>query len=540
MVSVEAKPQLGRALSNRPPTPGSTLAAAPAGSPPATVPIVPVRPLAPSGLGSACLVAGVLGALLFASGSTATELARAYAYWTAVGLLLSGLLDLGGGLRNLLRVDLLCLAALFFLTLAEFFLPQPLFESWHTVASVEPALRLVAWCIIAIAVGRHFVPPSRVQARWLQFGEIPVGQLVILFFAALALGTLHIWLAIGLNPAAFWEEVTGPRFDVSWGRGRLGNWKALIYELNLLFYVIPPLAALLWHRRAQVAILAQAGVAVGLVMVLLLGFTGGTRNVLAAYLATFLGGYIMGHPKLNFLKAGAVTLAIGVLFLVASHHMLGFRNIGLRAYLEREQAAASAALIGSTDPDQAKSDLSLHVDLNLNAIAVLMDVFPEKYGYLGAEIPWNALIKPIPRALWPGKPEGLSISIEEAMGVQNMTIATTYIGEAYLIGGWLPALLTSLLIGAAAAWWNRLGNHLDSTYAILVYASGLFAFALTMRSLLWTTTALLPTAALVVGHHFFLRPRSKTPPNLPVAEGQKNPPASAPLDYDSATSRQPC
>ena len=45
--------------------------------------------------------------------------------------------------------------------------------------------------------------------------------------------------------------------------------------------------------------------------------------------------------------------------------------------------------------------------------------FPRTHPFLGFEIPYQALIRPIPRAIWPGKPEGLSMTIEDVMEVEG-------------------------------------------------------------------------------------------------------------------------
>jgi hypothetical protein len=65
-----------------------------------------------------------------------------------------------------------------------------------------------------------------------------------------------------------------------------------------------------------------------------------------------------------------------------------------------------------------------------------MDAMPQKHPFLGFEVIYNAVIKPIPRAVFPGKPEGLSVSIEEIVGAEGWTVAVTYVGESYMAAGW--------------------------------------------------------------------------------------------------------
>jgi len=45
-------------------------------------------------------------------------------------------------------------------------------------------------------------------------------------------------------------------------------------------------------------------------------------------------------------------------------------------------------------------------------------------------------------------------------------------------------------------WWNHFGQDLRSNIGVALYASGFFAALLSMRSMLWTTTAMLTTLAI--------------------------------------------
>src|SRR6202020_896905 len=101
----------------------------------------------------------------------------------------------------------------------------------------------------------------------------------------------------------------------------------------------------------------------------------------------------------------------------------------------------------------------------------------------------------IPRAIWPGKPDGLSVTIESIAGTNQATISSTFVGEAYMSGGMLGVFLAGLLFGVAAQLWNRVGYDAHEPFAQLLYASGFMCAAMTMRSLLWVTVTMLPTLA---------------------------------------------
>jgi hypothetical protein len=187
--------------------------------------------------------------------------------------------------------------------------------------------------------------------------------------------------------------------------------------------------------------------------------------------------------------------AMLVLLLVVSSIMLEFRNVGL-------------ANFSST----VESQRSFFIDLNIVNISRLTEKFPDLYGYLGLEIPFNALMRPIPRVLWPGKPEGLSVPIEVALDSgAGMTLSCTYIGEAYMAGGLISVLIVSLLFGAVGEMWNRLGASSTNQFTQLLYVSGFLCAALAMRSLLQMMPLLLPTLALWIFGKLWLS-RSKSRP----------------------------
>jgi hypothetical protein len=167
------------------------------------------------------------------------------------------------------------------------------------------------------------------------------------------------------------------------------------------------------------------------------------------------------------------------LLLVGMTLMLQFRTVGLGELSSTEEAG------------------SFFIDLDIVNISRLTSKFPDVYDYLGLEIPMNALIRPIPRVLWPGKPTGLSVPIETALDSgEGLTVSCTYVGEAYMAGGLLAVLIISLLFGAAAEMWNRVGFDVNQQFKQIVYVSGFLCAAIAMRSMLSMAPLMLPTIAL--------------------------------------------
>ena len=218
-----------------------------------------------------------------------------------------------------------------------------------------------------------------------------------------------------------------------------------------------------------------------------------------------------------------VCAACAAAMALSTRAMIEMRGIGFKQWWNEEK---SSAVQGSNSP--------VFVDGDLLAIARITQFFPARNNgrYLGLEIPYLALIRPIPRAIWPGKPKGMSKTIEEAYGATQMTVAATFVGEAYMSAGLFGVALEALVLGLMAAWWNRLASPRNSELGILVYASGFFAVTITMRSTFALTTALLPCLAGILFGKFLLprvrerfRPRPLLPPGL-----RNRQPAAPPLE----------
>lgn len=441
--------------------------------------------------GTVTILMGLFLAYSLAAGAESPSvMAGTTATTIGIALAVSIYFDSRRGLRNLLRTDLLSLIGLYFLTLAEFLFPQAEFNDLLTLEQTSAGLSITLIGMGALALGRHLIPPKPMQSGWLRFSDISNQLLFRVFVGVALLGYLNMLLSVDFNVVAMIDAMLEPRFSQPWGRGRLGGINSLISELALLLYIIPPLTGVIWNRRKFFSGFKLIVVLAVFSLTLFQGFAGGTRNVFIAYLATFIIGYLLTLPRNNFRNTVIPLLITGFIAVYGSYHMLEFRTMGLRNYVQNQVYAG----------DTVRETLS--VDYNLYSLGLVVDSFPENHDYLGLEVLSWSIIKPIPRFFWPGKPEGLSASIEEIVGAEGYTVSATYLGEAYMMGGHWGVISMSLFFGAVAAWWNRLAFQRRSGYAMLVYALGFFVAALTMRSMFWFTTAMLPIIALIVFKKF--------------------------------------
>jgi oligosaccharide repeat unit polymerase len=405
-----------------------------------------------------------------------------------IALLSATAMEAFSGVRALIRMDNLMLWVLYGLTFLEFLFPQP---DVNAAVSVEEATRGTGAVLVGffgLVLGRHLV--SKRSSSSVDVNLTP-GHLFGSFLLAFVIGYLPIFIAVDFDPIEMIVQMSGPRWSQSWSRGKYGNLYSLLSELSLLIYLLPPIGGLILARANHFSTIQKAIAISVLTLTFYYAFASGTRNVLGTYAIAMFGAYFLSKPDLKLKQVLTIGVPVAGLLLYASTLMLEFRNFGGISWLAA----------GERHYD------TLYVDHNIVNLSKLTNVFPDAVDYLGLEIPYQALIKPIPRLFWPGKPEGLSTSIEAALGVTDgvTSLSCTFVGEAYMSFGFVGILMASVLFGAAAALWNRVGQEADSPFSQLLYASGFLCAAMAMRSLLTMVPYMLPTVALWIFGRYWLQ-----------------------------------
>jgi hypothetical protein len=440
-------------------------------------------------------IMGLMVSYLFVSGQTPTQVASRGAILLAGIFALSTGVEIWRNWKAILRPDIVAFAALYALTFLEFLLPQPAVNSMLSADSMHRAVGLGYLAFGAMAIGRHMAPPASKYLEGLVQRPTPPRVLLTVFWISFILGTLYMFLAVSFNPIAVIDRSMGPRFSQPWGRGRFGDWRALLNEIGAVINLLPPVAGLILSDREKYRPITRLLVVLVYAFVLFLGLSSSTRNVLAAYIITFLVAYSLNLTRKRYVEFAVLCLLALTGFYAANKIMLETRTIGLKNYIALHLHSSSAPTLALTPPEKE----SIFIDLNLVNIGLLTDVFPRAHHFLGLEVPYVALTHPIPRAIWKGKPEGLSVSLEEALGVgPEMTIAASFIGESYMAGGAFAVALTGLFFGMLTGWWARFTVGLSSGLGLLIYASGFLAIGISMRSLYVLSVAALPTVAAVV------------------------------------------
>ena len=274
----------------------------------------------------AALVGLILTAFAMANNSDrfSSHLAHTTAVGVLVTLLASFAFEARGGQKNLVRPDLVGILSLYYLTLYEFLFPQPYFDSnMNDIQATYLALWAVIIGFIGLFIGRHLIPRGRQPFAEVMTKPVPPGWLQVILWVSFFGGFLHVLLGVNFDLPQILEAMLKARFDQPWGRGRLGDWKALINELQLLLYLVPPIFGLMLGRRERYPALSLLLAGIAFLWLLFFGFASGTRTVFAAYLVTFLIAFTFSAPPHR--RAQVIMVAVfcgGMMVMAGLRHCL--------------------------------------------------------------------------------------------------------------------------------------------------------------------------------------------------------------------------
>jgi len=149
--------------------------------------------------------------------------------------------------------------------------------------------------------------------------------------------------------------------------------------------------------------------------------------------------------------------------------MLTFRGIGYEKLLADEEVESSYQ--------------HLHVDDNILRLSQIIDIVPDSHPFTyEKQFVW-AVIRPVPRVLWPGKPLTPGFDLPEILGNTGASLSSSVVGELYLSWGLPTVFLGGCLYGRLAGMCNQLMTAGSSPTRLLMYAVGAMAIFAGLRSL---------------------------------------------------------
>ena len=125
----------------------------------------------------------------------------------------------------------------------------------------------------------------------------------------------------------------------------------------------------------------------------------------------------------------------------------------------------------------------VHVDDNFLRLTQVINIFPEKHPYVYFEPVTFALIRPIPRVFWPGKPTNPGYDLPTMVGVRGVSLSHAIIGELYACYGLIAIFIGGWFLGRLGATLNQILIINKGNTKSLVYGLGLMTLFTGLRSM---------------------------------------------------------
>jgi hypothetical protein len=344
---------------------------------------------------------------------------------------------------------------------------------------------------LVLAAGRRRTPLPRAMLRTavVQFSPQRLFRLGLIAFL---LSFARFAIPADFDLVRMYNALFAGRFVAPWSRGAYGGWDAFLDHLAYFGYLLPGLTVLLYRAERRLSwrpiLLACLTVIIGLLLA-----QGGGRRII-----------------------GALALSAGVIWVLTSkikgRSLLSLSLFGLPALLMYLQyiLVTRRTGIGAAGDISARELMAtgIAVDDNFNRLSQLIEIIPAYAPHVGFDWVIWILVRPIPRVLWPGKPDGIGFDLTAFLGMENVTLTASVVGESYVAFGLFGCLVVGMVYGYLAGRLVRLLDLAAYSGALLMYVLGLMALFVGLRSaveVLLFSYALLAWIALV----YFFAPKTR-------------------------------
>lgn len=309
----------------------------------------------------------------------------------------------------------------------------------------------------------------------------PLPQLVIrsvkrrfdsrtLFGAALIaflLGMFHFAFSSGFDPITMIDGLLACRFCAPWSRGAMGGSEAFIEHLSYFGYVLPSLTVLIAHQDGWRSPRALSAIATSVVMIAFLSQEGG-RRIIGVVVGSALIAWLLLQSRIR-LKVAVAALIVVACLLVLMEVMLQYRSVGLSAYGEKLEPEPEGVL--------------LRVDDNILRLFQITKLFPDVHPYVNLGPVIYALVRPVPRLFWEGKPVDPGYDLAALVGEEGVSLTHSVVGEFYAMHGLSVVLMGGIFFGRLANMWNKLLTLDGGVGKSLTYGLGIMALFAALRSM---------------------------------------------------------
>jgi hypothetical protein len=386
-----------------------------------------------------------------------------------LGLLIPGVFAAIKDMNEFVRVEnILMLGMVYWILLDPLQSAYPyLLVDREEVQTAFIAIGLFSAAIWVGASGAGWRLPKiiREQMRRSLSGRMLLSAVVIAF----VLGMFDFALNSGFDPGIMIQGVVSGRWAAPWDRGRLGGLDAFADHLQYFGYLLPSLSALLVRSKGWFSVEVLLSVSLTTIVLIFLAQQGGRRVIGTAVGAGLLTGFLTNRRgKLTLGSTALILFGVAVL-LGIMQEMLQYRNLGFDAWLSGE----SPELEGTY----------LHVDDNFLRLAQTIWLFPDTHDYVTYRPLYHAMLLPVPRFFWPGKPIGEGFDLADLLGMEGVSLTNSLIGELYASYGLLAVALGGVVIGRISGMWNKCLDPGSGNGNILIFGLGVMALFTGLRSL---------------------------------------------------------
>jgi oligosaccharide repeat unit polymerase len=333
------------------------------------------------------------------------------------------------------------------------------------------AIGIFVCCLWLGSMGRPWRVPSFISDS--VSGEPSASVYFYLVIASFLLGMSKFAVASEFNVIAMFRSVGSGRWDAPWARGQLGGWDAFLDHLQYFGYLTSVLTVVVARRvgwrnwRTIVSSVLSAVMALFLVQ-------SGSRRVIGVVVGVALIFWIVVQDSRLKVKHAFAALVTMLALLLAMQVMLQYRNVGLTV-------AMSDPSIGA---DDSPANEYLHVDDNFYRLCQVIQLIPNTHPYVYHGYLLYAVVRPIPRVLWPDKPVDAGFDLTRAVGDREVSYSCSVIGELYMSFGFFAVALGGWLYGRFAALVNGMLAQSAGVGVVVIYSIGVMALFSGMRSML--------------------------------------------------------
>lgn len=324
--------------------------------------------------------------------------------------------------------------------------------------------------VVAVWIGAYRctwrIPPGVMSSLSQEVSENTYFRLAV---AAFILGMLRFAIPCNFDLTLMFSSIGEGRWSAPWGRGQLGGWDAFLDQLQYFGYLLPMLTVVVAHysgwrnRRTLIAL------AMSVVMVLFLLQSGGRRIVGTVVGMSFvLWMLTQQQVRVKQVVINAI-MVVSLLFLLEV--MREYRNVGLTMFIESEE----------TEPLLEKK--AIRVDDNFYRLCQIIELIPEEHSYLYLKYIVWVLVRPIPRVLWPDKPIDPGFDLSEAVGLKQVSLTSSIVGELYMSSGFIGIALGGWFYGRLSGMASQLVTQRATVGMFMTYTLLTMSLFAGMRSM---------------------------------------------------------